>query len=537
MSHTCHAADCTTIIPPKRLMCLKRWRMVPHSIQKRVWSTYRPGQCDDWQPSAEYCDAAQAAVLAVAKIEGKSLPPDHPALMLYDAFRPKPDQPITDPIRRSPTPMSKLNLIPLHLGDILTEGGGAFGPTSFEGFILDAAFTLHRMGSHPPTEEQQTKMLASLANPNAPGLAIAYTVSLWVKFHVTNVLDPADWDGETFEHTWSLGGKSAASWYVCGLPDPTIPAGLKGGFDEQKLLAVGWYEDNKGKHVLWLSEADLGAYHGRWFQPLPDVPEAKRKLNTKSGYSVLCTESAPVVAAVDPALVSSRTEMDEKTKLPKVIQFLDCFLDGPDGEPLGADYFKGLSGIWDTKPVGTFQRKGEKEAQTQKVLCLTTYTGRVSVSQVAGQTVAGQPEMKQAGAGTTAVTAAKTTKKAATPATTTGTPATTVVASSGPNGALPLEARIKGMIYDLLPTERDETTGRYKGVNSTQFKLTVFKTGQERGVFPDQKEISGQGIKLYEEILQATPSPDDAAIIGAPDGFVFNPTQKVIERWDTEGAE
>lgn len=421
--------------------------------------------------------------------------------------------------------MSKLGLIPLHLGDILTEGGGgAFGPTSFEGFILDAAFTLHRMGSHPPTEEQQTKMLASLANPNAPGLNPAYNISLWVKFQVTNVLDPADWDGETFEHTWSLGGKSAASWYACGLPDPTVPIGLDGGFQEQVYLAIGWYDAAGKKQILHLKNPDLSVYRGRWFQPLPDVPEAKRKLNTKSGYSVFCTESAAVVAAVEPGLVSSRTELDEKTKQPRVIQFLDCFLDGPDGEPLGADYFKGLSGIWDTKPVNTFQRKGEKEAQTQKVLCLTTFAGRVSVSQVAGQA-----EMKQAGAGTTNKSTSK--KATTTPASTPPTDAPTTAAG---NGSLSVEDRIKSLILDLLPTERDETSGRFKGMmaqGADGLELAVFKKGLAGGVFT-QKEVSGGGLVMFKKILTDAPDPDSAAIVGAESGFAYNPVQKVVERWE-----
>jgi len=71
VSHTCHATDCETPVPPTMLMCRGHWRMVPKILQRRVWATYRPGQCDDWQPSAEYCQAARAAVVAVAKREGR----------------------------------------------------------------------------------------------------------------------------------------------------------------------------------------------------------------------------------------------------------------------------------------------------------------------------------------------------------------------------------------------------------------------------------------------------------------------------------
>ena len=52
------------------LMCLAHWRMVPKKLQKAVWGSYRQGQCDDMNPSREYCEAAKAAVIAVAAKEG-----------------------------------------------------------------------------------------------------------------------------------------------------------------------------------------------------------------------------------------------------------------------------------------------------------------------------------------------------------------------------------------------------------------------------------------------------------------------------------
>lgn len=82
MSHHCHATACRTTVPPAMLMCGKHWRMVPRDIQRRVWATYRVGQCDDQSPSAEYCDAASAAVTAVALKEGVA-----PDVQLYDVFR------------------------------------------------------------------------------------------------------------------------------------------------------------------------------------------------------------------------------------------------------------------------------------------------------------------------------------------------------------------------------------------------------------------------------------------------------------------
>lgn len=83
MSHHCHATDCETPVPPVMFMCKKHWYMVPKLMRDRIWATYRPGQCDDWKPSAAYCDAAKAAVTAVAEKEGRV-----PDVTLYDAFRP-----------------------------------------------------------------------------------------------------------------------------------------------------------------------------------------------------------------------------------------------------------------------------------------------------------------------------------------------------------------------------------------------------------------------------------------------------------------
>lgn len=81
MAHHCHATDCKTSVPPEMLMCSKHWRMVPRKLQSKVWATYREGQCDDWNPSAAYCEAAKAAVVSVANQEGKT-----PDVTLYDVF-------------------------------------------------------------------------------------------------------------------------------------------------------------------------------------------------------------------------------------------------------------------------------------------------------------------------------------------------------------------------------------------------------------------------------------------------------------------
>lgn len=70
MSHHCHAHNCPANVPPKLLMCRKHWHMVPRSLQKKVWDTYRPGQEIDKRPTTEYLKAADEAVRAVAKKEG-----------------------------------------------------------------------------------------------------------------------------------------------------------------------------------------------------------------------------------------------------------------------------------------------------------------------------------------------------------------------------------------------------------------------------------------------------------------------------------
>lgn len=70
MIHTCHALQCSTRCPPTFLMCGRHWRMVPEKLQRRVWATYRRGQCDDKDPSSEWHEAADAAIAAVALREG-----------------------------------------------------------------------------------------------------------------------------------------------------------------------------------------------------------------------------------------------------------------------------------------------------------------------------------------------------------------------------------------------------------------------------------------------------------------------------------
>jgi len=68
-AHRCHARFCETPTKPEMLMCLKHWRMVPKVLQHEVWLHYRPGQCDDKEPSNAWHEAADAAIEAVLRKE------------------------------------------------------------------------------------------------------------------------------------------------------------------------------------------------------------------------------------------------------------------------------------------------------------------------------------------------------------------------------------------------------------------------------------------------------------------------------------
>jgi len=70
-NHTCHAINCKTPVPPERLMCYRHWRMVSLDTQRKVWATYRNGQCDDKNPSPEWHKAADEAIKAVYERECK----------------------------------------------------------------------------------------------------------------------------------------------------------------------------------------------------------------------------------------------------------------------------------------------------------------------------------------------------------------------------------------------------------------------------------------------------------------------------------
>lgn len=68
-THTCHAEGCSTVVPPAMFMCRRHWRMVPRTLQGRIWDTYVPGQEITKTPSHEYIAVAFEAIEAVAKKE------------------------------------------------------------------------------------------------------------------------------------------------------------------------------------------------------------------------------------------------------------------------------------------------------------------------------------------------------------------------------------------------------------------------------------------------------------------------------------
>lgn len=67
--HRCHATGCAAEIPPHLFMCRSHWFMVPKPLRREIWRLYRPGQEIDKHPSAEYLDAAKAAIAAVERAE------------------------------------------------------------------------------------------------------------------------------------------------------------------------------------------------------------------------------------------------------------------------------------------------------------------------------------------------------------------------------------------------------------------------------------------------------------------------------------
>lgn len=384
--------------------------------------------------------------------------------------------------------MTKPNLIPLPLSEV-SEGGGLFGPTSFVGYIKEAAFALHRPSSHPPTDDQVKKMLSGEVNPG-------FFIALWAKFVVQQVLEPADWEGEEFETFWSMGKSSAQNFYICTVEDTTKPAGMS-SFEELRAYASGKY-DAQGKMHIITPDKDLSAYRGRWYQAQPDVPASKLRLNEKCGLIHLSRESAPAIRAVDPRLViTTMKEVKEKdgSTRQEEVHNLNIWMDGPDGLPLGADYFKGMSGVWDKRKVSSFTLKGEKEARDQNVLCLTTFQG------YHGQSVS---------------------VPANTPAPATAPPPSATTAPTSPAGSTDLRTRILDVMQTALPAP---------GTSMPRSALAIAVL-KDSGKFKPEELTTASST--YTQIVTSAPTKDDAAQLVALGQevpfFTYDPATQAVER-------
>lgn len=85
MPHTCHATGCPERVPPEMFMCKRHWFALPRFMRNKIWKAYRKGQCDDWQISHEYANAAREAVEYIASLEGVE-----PDVRVYDMLDPGP---------------------------------------------------------------------------------------------------------------------------------------------------------------------------------------------------------------------------------------------------------------------------------------------------------------------------------------------------------------------------------------------------------------------------------------------------------------
>lgn len=79
--HTCHAIGCKTPVDPSLFMCRAHWFRVPLALRNRVWKEYHNGI------TRAYCEAAKAAVIAVAEKEGRVVTGEESKIKLYDMIQ------------------------------------------------------------------------------------------------------------------------------------------------------------------------------------------------------------------------------------------------------------------------------------------------------------------------------------------------------------------------------------------------------------------------------------------------------------------
>lgn len=374
----------------------------------------------------------------------------------------------------------------------VAEGGG-FGPSSFRGYPIAAAFMPHRYGKE------------FKPNQNA-----SYFVALWVKFHVDEVLDTeSGWDpddhDQVFDYYWKAGSKSLNYFFPTN--DGINPAGVeKDGahlsFEALDLMAAGRVES--GGLVTFDGEPE--SLHGRWLFPRPNIPDSKTKLEGKSGLYLSMKDSAPAVEAVDPELVitaAGKKPGDE-------VKVLNIYKPGPDGLPLGAEFWVGLNGVWDTKKI-TLEIKdkatGQQANVDQKYLFLTTFDGRVEVED--GGTGEAEAQTKT----TTPTTAKKssTTKKS--------TPPPASESDSEPES---LDVKINRLILSSLPD---------KGAVTRQ--VLALAVVRDSGEFA-QKEAPA-AMTATNRIITSAPDKAGAkelAEAGMEVEFVYDPQTQKVERFN-----
>lgn len=65
-------------------MCRNHWFSLPKNLRSKIWKYYRPGQCEDWNISKEYSNAAKESITYIANKEG--IEPD---VKIYEMLEPE----------------------------------------------------------------------------------------------------------------------------------------------------------------------------------------------------------------------------------------------------------------------------------------------------------------------------------------------------------------------------------------------------------------------------------------------------------------
>lgn len=161
-------------------MCKPHWRMVPRTLQRQVWATYRPGQCDDKSPSEAWLTAADAAIQAVWDQEMRAIQLSHSSVEHYG---------------------------PAYMGDLFREVFG--GPISLDPASCPQANLLIR-AEHYYTQEQDGLSLPWFGSVylNPPGGRVRYQGK--------DVNQAALW-WATLVHRYTLGHVHQAGFMVFNL--------------------------------------------------------------------------------------------------------------------------------------------------------------------------------------------------------------------------------------------------------------------------------------------------------------------------------